>query len=195
MKREDIKKLFPDATDEQIQQIMDANGADIENAKAKAKAKADADQAEIQRLKDIEAAADELKRQQMTAEQRAEAAEKAATDKMREFTVKSNRVDVEKLFVGAGLKTDDYAPILDGIVGEDLKKSTDIAGSFISILNATKEATEKAVRKEVLGEVTPPAGGGTGKSDAMTKEKFNALSLDDKYAYMEQNPNWKTELK
>lgn len=33
MKRDDIKKLFPDATDEQIKAIMDLNGADINAAK------------------------------------------------------------------------------------------------------------------------------------------------------------------
>ena len=35
MKREEIKKIFPDATDDQLNSIMDINGADVEKYKAK----------------------------------------------------------------------------------------------------------------------------------------------------------------
>jgi ribosomal protein L12E/L44/L45/RPP1/RPP2 len=35
MKREEIKTIFPDATDEQLKAVMDLNGADVEKAKAK----------------------------------------------------------------------------------------------------------------------------------------------------------------
>lgn len=35
MKREEIKNIFPEATDEQIKSVMDLNGADIEKSKAK----------------------------------------------------------------------------------------------------------------------------------------------------------------
>lgn len=44
MKREDITKLFPDATKDQIDQILNINGADIAKAKGEAeKAKGDLD--------------------------------------------------------------------------------------------------------------------------------------------------------
>lgn len=35
MKREEIKAIFPDATDEQLKSVMDLNGADVERAKSK----------------------------------------------------------------------------------------------------------------------------------------------------------------
>ena len=38
MKREEIKAIFADATDEQLKAVMDLNGADVEKAKAKATA-------------------------------------------------------------------------------------------------------------------------------------------------------------
>lgn len=41
MKREEIKAIFPDATDEQLKSVMDLNGADVEKVKAKT-AEADA---------------------------------------------------------------------------------------------------------------------------------------------------------
>jgi hypothetical protein len=38
MKREEIKAIFSDATDEQLKAVLDLNGADIEKAKGKATA-------------------------------------------------------------------------------------------------------------------------------------------------------------
>lgn len=38
MKREEIKAIFPEATDEQLKSVMDLNGADVEKAKSKATA-------------------------------------------------------------------------------------------------------------------------------------------------------------
>ena len=35
MKREEIKAIFPDATDEQLKSVMDLNGTDVEKAKSK----------------------------------------------------------------------------------------------------------------------------------------------------------------
>lgn len=35
MKREEIKAIFPDATDEQLKSVMDINGSDVEKAKSK----------------------------------------------------------------------------------------------------------------------------------------------------------------
>lgn len=35
MKREEIKKIFPEATDEQLKSVMDLNGVDVEKAKSK----------------------------------------------------------------------------------------------------------------------------------------------------------------
>ena len=54
MKRTDITALFPDATDEQIQKIMDLNGGDINKAKgdlATLQGQLTAAQAEIEQLK------------------------------------------------------------------------------------------------------------------------------------------------
>jgi len=35
MKREEIKAIFPDVTDEQLKSVMDLNGANAEKAKSK----------------------------------------------------------------------------------------------------------------------------------------------------------------
>ena len=67
MKREDITKLFPDATKDQIDQIMNLNGADISKAKGDAeKTKGDLDtyRADLEtaqkRIKELEQAGNDL---------------------------------------------------------------------------------------------------------------------------------------
>lgn len=67
MKREDITKLFPDATKDQIDQILNINGADIAKAKGEAdKAKGDLEtyRADLEtaqkRIKELEKAGNDL---------------------------------------------------------------------------------------------------------------------------------------
>ena len=71
MKREEIKAIIPDATDEQLKAIMDLNGADVEKVKSKVTSledeiknkKADIDKftTEIEELKSTNASADDWK--------------------------------------------------------------------------------------------------------------------------------------
>ena len=71
MKREEIKAIIPDATDEQLKAIMDLNGADVEKVKSKVTSledeikskKADIDKfiTEIEELKLTNASADDWK--------------------------------------------------------------------------------------------------------------------------------------
>lgn len=75
MKRTDITKLFPDATAEQIQALMDINGSDINDAKRgidEIKAQLSAAQTELEASKQAAAAAtgaDELQKVQEKAAQ------------------------------------------------------------------------------------------------------------------------------
>ena len=70
MKRTDITKLFPDATDEQINALMDLNGSDINAAKRgvdELKAQLTATKADLensQKAATAAASADELKKAQ-----------------------------------------------------------------------------------------------------------------------------------
>lgn len=62
MKREEIKKIFPDATDEQLKAILDINGADVEKVKGKVTA-LEAELSESkQSLTDLNTALDEAKK-------------------------------------------------------------------------------------------------------------------------------------
>jgi F0F1-type ATP synthase membrane subunit b/b' len=68
MTREDVKRIFPDATDDQITSFLNQSNSDVAKEKAKAqKAKEQADKAEA-----LEKALEELKKQNMTEAEKAE---------------------------------------------------------------------------------------------------------------------------
>lgn len=86
MKRTDITALFPDATEEQINKIMDINGSDINNAKKNyddLQASLSSTQAELQAAK---AGADELTKEHERAEAlQKQLDERNAADAIREM--------------------------------------------------------------------------------------------------------------
>jgi hypothetical protein len=113
MKREEVKSIFPDATDEQLKQIMDLNGADVEKAKSKVTAletelkekKADFDKLnnEFGALKTANASGEDWK-----AKFEALQAENVAKEKKAEAEriLAEKTADIEKRFAGCvGEKT------------------------------------------------------------------------------------------
>ena len=62
------------------------------------------------------------------------------------------------------------------------------------IANQSKmlEARERAIRAEVMAQTPTPPGGGSG--EAMTKEKFLKLGTEEQNTYIQDNPNWMSEL-
>lgn len=66
MKREEIKKIFPDATDEQLKAILDINGADVEKVKGKVTSLEDELKESKQSLTDLNTALDDAKKSSET---------------------------------------------------------------------------------------------------------------------------------
>jgi hypothetical protein len=107
MKREEIKAIFPDATDEQLKSVMDLNGADVEKVKSKVTAleadlkskKEDFDKlnTEFESLKTANASGEEWKTkyEAIVAENEAKA-KQAEADRI----LAEKKADVEKRFEG-----------------------------------------------------------------------------------------------
>ena len=142
MTREDIKKQFPDATDEQISALLDINGNDLtaakkNNVEPKVLKQLQADSAAYKKLQEA-GLSDEEKIQKTLAEAEASKAD---------FQRKSNRLDVEKILVGAGLTEEDYKDLIDGLVSEDAETSKALATSLATMLTKQKEAAGGTCRK------------------------------------------------
>ena len=170
MTREQIKEQFPDATDEQITAILNINGADLTAAK-----KNNVDPKELKRLQGIETEYNKLVDADLTdAEKIQKALDDAAASKA-EFAKKSNKLDVEKILVGAGLTEDDYKDLIDGLVSEDAEKSKALATNLASMLGKQKEAAIQKTKEELMdGTQTPGGDGGKEGEEKSNAEKIAA---------------------
>ena len=169
MTREDVKKQFPEATEEQITAILDINGADLSAAK-----KNNIDPKELKRLQGIETEYKKLQDADLTDAEKIQKALKEAEDSKNEFAKKSNRLDVEKIFVAAGLTEEDYKDLIDGIVSEDAEKSKTMANGMVAMLTKQKEAAIQKTKEELMDGTGDSGGaGGAGGADKKTEaEKF-----------------------
>jgi hypothetical protein len=156
MKREEIKAIFADATDEQLKAVMDLNGADVEKAKSKVTAletelkekKADFDKlnTEFEALKTANASGEDWK-----AKFEALQAENVAKEKQAE----ADRIAKEK--------AEGIDKRFDAVVGE-------------------KKFTHSAIRAEYRRQFETAISdkANEGKSDA---DVFHALTKDDATAF------------
>lgn len=168
MTREDIKKQFPDATDEQITALLNINGTDIEGAK-----KNNVDPKVLKQLQEDSAAYKKLQEADLTDAEKIQKALSEAAASKAEFAKKSNRLDVEKILVGAGLTEEDYKDLIDGLVSEDAEASKALATNLANMLTKQKEAAVQKTKEELMdGTQTPGSGGngGSGEDDKKTPD-------------------------
>ncbi|MCB6366647.1 hypothetical protein LI291_10730 [Intestinibacillus massiliensis] len=152
MTREQIKKLFPEATDEQVDAILDANSKDI--GKAKQGKVSDDELAALREKaqKYEEAEAEKLSNEEKLKNTLAEAeALKVQNAKM------LSRTRAENVFVKAGLSEDEYGAFLDSIVAEDADATALVAENIAKAISAKAEAAKTATREELLKSTQKPS--------------------------------------
>lgn len=156
MTRDDIKKQFPDATEEQITALLNINGTDIETEKKK-----NVDPKELKQLREDAAAYKKLQDANLTdAEKIQKALDDAAASKA-DYDKKSNRLEVEKILVAAGLTEEDYKDVIDGLVSEDADASKTLATNLANMLSKQKESVKQKTKEELM-DGTSGAGGEDG---------------------------------
>lgn len=170
MTREDVKKIFPDATDEQITSFLNQSNSDVAKEKAKnQKLKEDAEKA-----KALETELEELKKQNMSEAEKAELErqkEKAANEKRisdLESALATSHKEaltgkITSIFAAAGMKGDAYAGAIKAFSNMDAEDALKEAQNFVDgISEANKSAldTAKAAWEKEALEKTPNPGGG-----------------------------------
>lgn len=91
-----------------------------------------------------------------TAEEKLNDALKRADQQAKEYAVKSNTLDVERIFTEAGLKKDDYNDFLGDIVTDDNTKSCDTASKIVKMLASQKAKQETEIRGQLLDSSPKP---------------------------------------
>ena len=190
MTREDVKKIFPDATDEQITSFLNQSNSDVAKEKAKAqKVKEQAEKADA-----LEKELEELKQQNMTDAEKAELErqkEKATNEKRisdLESALKAAQKDaltgkITSIFASAGMKGDAYAGAIKAFSNMDAEDALKEAQTFVDGLSdvnkSTLDTAKAAWEKEVL-ENTPNPGGG--KSGGEPEKKSEASEYAKAYS-------------
>ena len=190
MTREDVKKIFPEATDEQITSFLNQSNSDVAREKAKnQKLKEDAEKA-----KALETELEELKKQNMSEAEKAELErqkEKATNEKRisdLESALKAAQKDaltgkITSIFASAGMKGDAYAGAIKAFSNMDAEDALKEAQTFVDGISEEKKSTldtaKAAWEKEAL-EKTPNPGGG--KSGGEPEKKSEASEYAKAYS-------------
>lgn len=190
MTREDVKKIFPDATDEQITSFLNQSNSDVAKEKAKnQKLKEDAEKA-----KALETELEELKKQNMSEAERTELEhqkEKATNEKRisdLESALKAAQKDaltgkITSIFASAGMKGDAYAGAIKAFSNMDaedaLKEAQTFVDGIFEVNKSTLDTAKAAWEKEAL-EKTPNPGGG--KSGGEPEKKSEASEYAKAYS-------------
>lgn len=190
MTREDVKKIFPDATDEQITSFLNQSNSDVAKEKAKnQKLKEDAEKA-----KALETELEELKKQNMSEAERTELEhqkEKAANEKRisdLESALATSQKEaltgkITSIFANAGMKGDAYAGAIKAFSNMNVEDALKEAQTFvdgISVENKNALDTAKAAWEKEALENTPNPGGG--KSGGEPEKKSEASEYAKAYS-------------
>ena len=152
MTREDVKKLFPDATDEQITQLLNQNNREVKAEKDKADG-----------YKDKAAKADALQKQLDDAANADKSELQKALDRVAELE-NANKIAAQKKDAIANFKI--TAEQADKVVKED--GSIDYV-ELGQIITAKEAAAASAKEKEISERSTNPGGGSAiGNEDTRT---------------------------
>lgn len=190
MTREDVKKIFPEATDEQITSFLNQSNSDVAKEKAKnQKLKEDAEKAKV-----LETELEELKKQNMSEAEKAELErqkEKAANEKRisdLESALKTSQKEaltgkITSIFASAGMKGDAYAGAIKAFSNMDAEDALKEAQTFVDgiseVNKSTLDTAKAAWEKEAL-ENTPNPGGG--KSGGEPEKKSEASEYAKAYS-------------
>jgi len=190
MTREDVKRIFPDATDDQITSFLNQSNSDVAKEKAKnQKLKEDAEKA-----KALETELEELKKQNMSEAERTELEhqkEKATNEKRisdLESALKAAQKDaltgkITSIFASAGMKGDAYAGAIkafSNMNAEDALKEAQTFVDGISVENKNALDTARAAWEKEALENTPNPGGG--KSGGEPEKKSEASEYAKAYS-------------
>lgn len=130
----------------------------------------------------------ELKNNNLSGEEKVNAAIAAADARANEYSAKLNRLEVEKLFMADGLAEADYADVINDIVSEDADKTMKLAKNLLAVVKSQKSAAEKAIRAELLKKTPKPPAGNNGKPEGMTLAEFRKLSPTERHEWSVDHP-------
>ena len=155
MTRDNIKAIFPDATDEQISSVLNRYHNDIQAERNVAEGlKAAAQQAQT-----VQQANVDLETRFQTLSRELEAQKQSFNNMVSENAKLRNKSMAIEAFTAAGISSEQYSKLLDGIVTEDEQKTKDFTTNLISVISATSESAKATAKQELLNQTPAPVPG------------------------------------
>lgn len=125
-----------------------------------------------QKLKEAQEEAEKVRMSKLSEEEKNAEVLANAEKTIKDYTIKSNRLEVEKVFVGAGIK--DYDSYIDSIVTENLEASLGVAKAISkTVLDSLAEKNAQIEKLKL--EVTPQPK--TGNPNDKVESKLNYTQL------------------
>ena len=165
LSREDIKKIMPDITDEQLSAVLAAHHAEV-SAKSKSydeKIKALSEKADLYDKEQQEKLSEKEKLDNLLAEA---ARLKAENGRL------LNRTKAQEMFVKAGIKEDVYTPLLDNLVSDNEETTLAFTENLIKAISTSSAAAAAAAKQEAM-QTPPPAPGGNVTPVLTAQEQYD----------------------
>lgn len=153
MTRDEIKKLFPEATDEQVSALLSSHHNELNKLKDDNKS-----------LKEKADKFDAAEREKLSQEEKLKAlideANKAKSENQRLL----NRTKAAAKLTAAGLSEEEYSPVLDGLgaapafVSDNEEQTIGFAEELIKLINTSREKAAAAAKQELLQTPAPVSG-------------------------------------
>ena len=187
MKRDEVRAIIPDITDEQLKSLMDINGADVNAEKDAAKSyKAKLDEAN-EKLKAAMEANEAKVAESKTIEQRMKDIEEQFAQKERALALDRNELEAKKVLSAAGISDDEIASVIGSIVSEDADKTVSGATALAALVTGQKTLAAEAERKKMMSGTTKPQGS-SGATKTVTREQFAKMDYAQMEKLFEENP-------
>ncbi len=164
MTREEIRKLFPDASDEQISALLNSHHSEIAALKDEKKA-----------LKEKADKFDEAEREKLSQEEKLKALIEEANKAKAENQRLLNRTKAAAKLTAAGLTEEEYSAVLDGFVTDDEERTLGFAEALTKLIGASREKAAAAAKQELL-QTPAPAAGTAQPSAPDLSEQFSAAA-------------------
>lgn len=154
MTREDIKKIFPDATDEAITAMLNAHHSDVPKPKVTDE--------ELMALRQKATAYDDAQREKMTLEEQAKQA-LADAEKLRAENLRAlNRTKALNEFVKGGITAEEAEQFVDSIISDDEAATLTSVQAICTVFKAKSDALVTAAKEELLKSTPKPEDSGSG---------------------------------
>ena len=143
----------------------------------------------IAELNKVQVAFNELKKSQMTEQEKYEAMKAETAKNLAESKRIMNKATAKTILAEIGGIDD---TLLDNLISEDVAKTEANAKAFVELLKARDEATAKKTKEslakaEVLPKPSNVPASEKDKGSSMTKEEFNKLSREEKTKIFKEN--------